>query len=726
MNAYSLGLSGSWWLLLLLAAAGISLGIYTYRYTIPAISKPRKIVQIILRSIAITLLLFALFEPVFTMITGKIELPSISVVLDNSISCSLNDAQFDRKKEYLEGLERAKLNSIDDKQLRYLLFDSDVRAFASFKPDSIKFDGQMTDISKSMEYVTAHSEENNTQAVVLFTDGAYNSGKNPLNDVDFLGKPVYVVGIGDSTEPKDVSLESIITNEVAYIDNPVPVNVNVKINGYDRGQVKLSLYDNDQFISEQEINVTSSSQASSAIFQYNPKQEGIRKLTVTASSLDGELTLKNNRLSEFINVLKNKRIVAIFAGAPSPDVSFLTNALSKQKGIEIKKYIQKKESEFFDNAPTVSDLKEAEVIIFVGFPISSSPSAIVELIRKEVEQGKPLMFIASLNTDYNKLKVFEDYLPFITLSSKPQEFLALPDIKPDALSSPLLRVYGNEKDLKLWNDLPPIFRTETFVKAKPEAQTVSGLKVNNVPLKEPLIMTYSFQKIKSIAVLGYGLWRWKLLGYAPEVAEERTDAIDLYDIFVSNSYRWLSVSQENKNVRIKTSKKYYITSESVEFLGQIYDNSFNPIDNANVSVKVSGGSTERDLVLTSLGNGRYFGKIDGLTDGDYFFKGEATVSGNKLGSDNGRFSVGELSLEYLNLRMNSQLLRAIAERSGGKFYVPSQVGSLIEDIKSKSSFKDKALTVRSDFALWNLPWLLGISLTCFAAEWFMRKRYGMV
>jgi len=42
------------------------------------------------------------------------------------------------------------------------------------------------------------------------------------------------------------------------------------------------------------------------LFQYHPKNEGIRKLTASISNLDGELTQKNNSISEFINVLKNK------------------------------------------------------------------------------------------------------------------------------------------------------------------------------------------------------------------------------------------------------------------------------------------------------------------------------------------------------------------------------------------------------------------------------------
>jgi len=43
---------------------------------------------------------------------------------------------------------------------------------------------------------------------------------------------------------------------------------------------------------------------------------------------------------------------------------------------------------------------------------------------------------------------------------------------------------------------------------------VASFKVNNVPLNEPFIITRNINSRKSVAIIGYGLYRWKLLGYA--------------------------------------------------------------------------------------------------------------------------------------------------------------------------------------------------------------------
>ncbi|TAL69982.1 MAG: hypothetical protein EPN82_05030 [Bacteroidetes bacterium] len=671
-------------------------------------------------------MLFIIFEPILTIISGSQEPPKLVVLLDNSLSLSQTDALGDRKIFFNKAIDNSNFSSLEKENIKTALFNSDIYSPEEFSIKELNFKGQLTDISKAIKWVSSNTEKENIQAVLLITDGAFNAGNNPVYDAEFLGKPIFTIGIGDSTEPRDVSVQSIITNENVYINNPVPVNVNIKVNGYNEGELTLRLLDNGVQIGEQKFTVNPDRKSFTAVFEYSPKQEGIRKLTTEISSFKNEITLRNNSANEFVNVLKNKRKIAIFSGSINPDYSFVKNSFQSEKGVEIISFIQKKGSEFYDKQPTEADVKDAEMFVLIGFPISETPPNVLQIIKKELEKGKPLLFIASQYLDYNKLKTLEEYLPFTTISSKPQEFLAVADIKPEYSSNPLLRVTGKDSDIDLWNQLPPVFRTETFVKVKPESEIVSGFKVNNAPLKEPLILTRTFGNKKSIAFLCYGLFRWKLLGYASELSKGRTETPDLFDIIIENSRKWLSTPQDNKQVIIRTTKKLYTNNETVEFLGQIYDAAYTPIENANVQVKVSGGNQERDLTLTSIGNGRYAGKLEGLPESDYFFTGTAIHNGNKIGSDKGRFNVGQIALEFQDLKMNSSLLHTISERTGGKFYLPESAKSFIRDLEQLKNFKPKSVTTRNESALWNLPLLLIISIICFGTEWFLRKRAGML
>ncbi len=725
MNSYSLGLSGSVWWLILFISIGILLTLYTYQRTIPPVSARKKTLLIMLRALGIALLLFALFEPVLTIVSGSEISPKLAILIDNSMSAGTNDAHGSRKKLFDEAIEKSGIKSLSDDETVVVYFDNKLRIEDEFNADSINYDGQFTNISKPIDYIREIAAKENIRAALLITDGAFNSGTNPVYDADLFGRPIFTIGIGDSTEPKDVSVQNIITNDIAYLDNPVPVNVNIKINGYYDNDLKIELLDNGNVAGEQKLSIHPDKEEYSLVFEYDPSSEGMHKLTIRAGRLDGEITYKNNYRSEFINVLRNKRVIAIFAGAPSADISFIKNVLNEEKGVEIKEFIQKKGASFY-NMPEAGDFKKAELFVLIGFPNKFTPSSVIENVKRELAAGKPILFVASNQTDYRKLKPIEPYLPFNTITSTRQEFMASPDIRPAYMSSPLLRISGSDDDIDKWNTLPPVFKTETFVKAKPESRIIAASKVNNVSLNEPMILSRDFQNKKSVAILAYGLYRWKLLGYAADISRGQTGTTDLFSILFKNCFRWLSVANKNKLVRIKTNKKFYSLNEKIRFVGQVYDASYTPIDNAAVSVQVRVDGQQRKLFLTAAGNGRYTGSMTGLPEGDFAFTGNAVLNSRHLGTDKGRFAIGETSIEFRDLTMNSGLLRNISGRTGGKFYLPETSGDFLSGLKASGAFKSRHVTSRSEFALWNISWLLGVALFCFALEWYIRKRAGMI
>jgi len=728
MNSYSLGITSSWLAVLGIIISALMYAIYCYRTTIPPITLGKKSLLITLRTFALGLFILALFEPILSFVRASIDSPKVAILLDNSQSMTITDSRGSRKVAFDKALNESKILSLDQ-EVTIASFQDAVRAIDKQRIDSMKFDGQLTDISSAIQWTSEQSESTNLRAGLMITDGAFNSGSNPLYEAELLGKPLYIIGIGDSIEPKDISIQTIITNELTYLESSVPVNVTIKSNGFsdnNNSPSKLILLDNGTPIAEQTLVLRTDQQAYSIVFDYRPKTEGVHKLTASISARNGELTTKNNSLSEFITVLKQKRRIVVFSGAPSSDVSFLRSIFTDEKGAEVKTYIQKQGAEYYDEELAPQALNESELIVLIGYPLSSTSNNSLQLIAQECERGKPLLFVSSLHTDYTKLKQLEQFLPFTVISSRPQEFMAFADIQAKSLSNSLLKIKGTDEDIAIWNQLPPLFKTETFVRAKPESQVLATIKVNSTPLSEPLILSREFQGKKSVGILGYGLYRWKLLGQAAELSKGRTDIQDVLTTFLQNTTRWLTITENQKTVRIKTSKKLYASGEKVEFIAQVYDQTLTPIENADISIKISGGKISREIKLTPLTNGRYNGQIDGLSEGDYVFTGSVLVAQKPYGTDNGRFSVGDIALEYQNVRMNSELLRQIAERTGGKFYTPSNAANFLDDFKKQPTFSPRTITQKSEFALWNLPWILAAGLLCFAAEWFIRKRAGMV
>ncbi|MFA5605103.1 MAG: hypothetical protein WC970_04490 [Dehalococcoidales bacterium] len=636
----------------------------------------------------------------------------------------MDDVGGNRKQKYDEALNKLDIENQDNDLFKISLFGDYLRNSVNFSIDSLTLSDNSSDISKAFKGLYNNTKEDNVQSVILVSDGSYNRGYNPIYAANEIGLPIFSIGIGDSTEPVDLSIQSIIMNEIAYIDNPVPVNINIKSKGFKDNSIKLNVFENDNLLETREILINEDLYETTVYYTYLPKVSGNRKISVKLEPLDGEISLKNNDMSEFIKVLKNKRIISLFAGAPNSDLSFIKQYLSTLTGIEVKEYIQSAGASFF-RQPTEKDISETEMFILVGFPISSTPDVILSSISRELKSGKPIFFISSLNTDFIKLRKLEEYLPFNTASSRAVEFEISPEFTSAAVNSPLLRVNGVQDDIEKWKNLAPVFRTETFVRPKPESEVLANIKVNNVQLNEPFLMSRNVNSRKSIAILGYGLYKWKLFSYASDIAKGRSDVFDAYTKLLENSIRWLSVTDINKKVSVSSIKSNYSKGERVEFSGQVYDDSYLPVDNADIHIKISGDDA-REISMISIGNGRYTASIDGINTGDYSFMADVKRAGTKIGSDNGRFIVGETGLEYRDIKMQAALLRNISESSGGKFYTVDNMQNILKDIKELKNFKEKIVNKRNDIALMNYPWLLALALAAFALEWIIRKRNGML
>jgi len=403
MDTFSLGFSGSAWFISFLLIIAVIFVIIYYLRTIPPVPVGIKMLLGGIRGLAIVLLVLVLFEPILSVIQSGEKKPKLAVLIDNSLSNGFRDALGDRQQAVRKAIENSNIQSLNDEEILYYSFDTDVKPFEVFNFDSLNFKGQTTNISNAVSFIGNKLNEENIRSVLLITDGEFNEGTNPIYFAEKSARNYYAIGIGDSSESKDISISSIITNEIAYVDNPVPVNVQIKTSGYSSGNITCTLMENNFVIEKKDLQITPQTSTLTAMFSFTPKKEGISKITAKISSLDGEITDKNNIKSDFIKVLKNKRRISIFSGSPNPDLSFLLNTFSNEKGLEIRTFIQKKGAEFYNPQPTKQEVLESEMIVFVGFPISSTPANVIEMIKEALQKEKPLLFIASQQTDYSKL-----------------------------------------------------------------------------------------------------------------------------------------------------------------------------------------------------------------------------------------------------------------------------------------------------------------------------------
>ncbi len=687
--------------------------VYVYRFTIPAISTPKKIFLVALRSLALILLLFVFFEPILTLAKKRILEPVNLIYLDNSRSIQIKDGT-NRSQTELNFEKGLKANGLSGNSPLYI-FGSKVESMGYDSLQKLNLSEGSTNFANI--FSTAAKNDKNIASIVIVSDGVINDGSDPLLTAEKLNIPVFTVGVGDSSARNDVEVKNVVYNEMIYAKTPTSIEAVITNTGFIGKSVTASLYENGSLTEQKNITLNSDG-VQNVNFTYTPQSGGEKKLSVVVSNTPGEFTFANNRKVFYIKVLSNKVKVLLIAGSPSSDVSFIKYSLLSDGNFEVHSITQVAQDKYVEHNDRQKLIDSADVFFLVGFPSKeTSPQILQSVVNGISNKDKPFFISLSDGVDYTKLKALQGELPF-TVGNTTNDYLEIqPDISSVQSDNPLLQ-NNAVNPIDAWNNLPPVYQPNIDLKAKPESETISRVKINNIPMNRPLIVTRRLGSKKSIAVLAKDIWRWKL--------ETAPKNLDLFDRFIISSVKWLNTKDEYKQVTIKTSKKLYSLGEQVDFSAQVYDQTFNPVSDANVKIKINSGSGSNEINLNSIGNGLYEGTFQTNKPGDYTFAGDAYQNNNKLGSDKGNFNIGEVDIEMVNPRMNYEFLSLLANRTGGKFFYNSDYTRLFPLLKQLDNRSSKNKIEVSDVNLWSDEWLLLAAILLFALEWFFRKRAGML
>jgi hypothetical protein len=724
MPDIELGFSTSALVVIVLVVTAVVLAVLFYRYTLPPVSRGTRVLLSMLRSLSLSLLLLLLCEPLLRTILSHVEPPAVAVLIDNSRSMSITDRSGKRSDELRALLRSGALRGPGNNL--YFSFGTTLRETSlealnrNLPDDSLFAEEESTNMAAALDGIGKLREERNIRATVLVSDGVYTEGINPIYPAEALGVPVYTLGIGDSLEQQDVVLIRVAANTLVYAGTEAPVEVTVRSSGYGGERAEVTLSDGRSILQRSPLALEQGTREYTIRLSYVPRGEGTQKYIVRVSPLPGELTTDNNQRVFFAKVLKSKLRVTIIAGAPSPDVSILKQTLNEDQNLSARSFTQRASGGFYEGDLTASVLDSTDCIMTIGFPSATTTPATLAMVRQSVESSSmPWFFVWGQEIREQLLTGLLPLLPFTTDAVLPAVQYVFPEPLQDQATHPVLAC-GDPTRIDRWRKLPPIFRTETDFRAKKDATVLAVSRIHNVITQDPLILFRRVNRQKTLAVTGYGLWRWRLM------AQGSADTDDMLALFLSNSIRWLTTREDDRPVRIAPGKEIFFQGEPVTFSGQVYDAGAKPISDAMLTVRVKGGDRDFDVLLQPSGNGLYDGSLEGLPSGDYTFTGTAQADGTDVGSDRGKFVVGERNLEFQDTRMNPGLLRQIALRSGGTFFTPANFPGMSDVLQSQSSYAAKVVREQQERELWNWWYMLAAIIVLLGVEWFLRKKNGML
>lgn len=710
----NISLSIHWLIVILIIVAALIFTIYSYRYTLPPISNLKKFFLILLRFSALMLLISIFFEPV-AYLQKKEEIQPIHLVfIDNSKSLSSIENQ-NELNQIVNELVNTK-SIFDKNQIRVFTFGSDVRELKSNEVSQITFNEKSTNLSKVFrlnEIIKDEKQNLSIASITLLTDGIITDGINPTYQAEKLDFPIFIFAVGDSSRKKDIIIKNVLFNENTYIGKPTTISATINNVGFSNSSVNISLIEESKVLDKQIIQLNESG-VNTVSFTYTPKDKGEKKLQLKIDPLEYESNKNNNSYPFFLKVDDEKSKVLILTGSPNPDFSFIKRVLESEESFIVNSVTQIGSDKFLEEN-IKSKIDSADVLFLISFPNKFTSTEVFNSVKNKIlNQKTPFFILINNDIDFNKLKLIETEIPVKLENISDSYIKAQPDI--NFTGSDRLVLINNITDDK-WNKLPPVLYPPNLVSPKTESRVISFIKTETNRLKFPLIIQRSIASSRSIAFVGKEFWRWKL--------QTNSDNF-VFDNLILNSSKWLNVKEDNRQFKVRTLKKFYSTNDEIEFVAELYDELLNPLDNAEIEVEIRNQNDVKTLPLSNLSNGLYEGKITLNKSGDYSFNAKAKIKNSVLHKAYGKFNVGDVDIEMIDLRMNYELLSELAKRTDGKVFSLDEYDSYVNKLKEINQNFSKVKTLESQIKLWSNEIILIIVILLLGIEWLLRKMFSLL
>ncbi|MDR0870487.1 MAG: glutamine amidotransferase, partial [Planctomycetaceae bacterium] len=289
-------------------------------------------------------------------------------------------------------------------------------------------------------------------------------------------------------------------------------------------------------------------------------------------------------------------------------------------------------------------------------------------------------------------------------------------LTPEGRRHYVLRLAANPlKNVEIWESFPPLAGANKLGKLKPGATLLAEGQDG-----QELLVSQLYGLGRVLAFAGDSTYRWRLGGFAEEHKRFWRQVVlwlaKMEGIMEGDC--WLTLD----SVRI-------LPGETAKF--QVFLQSADKQELRGFSAKATvikpDGSEERITLVDEEGTPT--GSFRNTTlPGDYTIKAEAThesfPADTPVKTAEARFIVQDKNLELDNPAASPQLLKNIAETTGGHSVVPEQFGKLLNELREKSGeLVEKRETKQP---LYDSPGLLWAFVCALCLEWFLRKYWGMV
>jgi hypothetical protein len=520
---------------------------------------------------------------------------------------------------------------------------------------------------------------------VLVSDGIVNRGNNPLYEAENLFVPIYTIGVGDTTPQVDLAISQIRAPEIIFRGDKIDILITVAAQNAQGKKMQFSLQQGTNIVSTKEITIADNQMATVFSATIEAKNAGILNFTAQVAALPEERNKINNKRQFSVEVIENRKKIAVVAAAPHPDVSALREALKKVEAYEVL---------WLDGTKSIpADV--ALVVVFV------QPGTQAQKLESQLKgyAGSLWLFVDPMS----RPNALNPFFPTVRMGESGGM----------ATSKPILNdnfgQFGLSADAKTWlKNLPDVTISASGVNANGTFENLFAANKGT-----PLAQYGNADKRKMVIFSFSGLWQLRIENFKQQNNHRFID-------------EWLQVTaqyltQDSRSNRLKiTYSKRQPAGLPFAVAAEVYDAAFQPFAGAEVSIRLQPQKGDFLDFAIPYADGNYKTDITALEAGTYSFTATAKM-GNETLKSSGNFLIEEMTLEDLDTRANFEVLKQMADASGGAFLTTKNIGDgLTQNIQTS---RIEQIDMRS-IPLIELKWLFFLGLLFLSIEWTLRRYFG--
>ncbi len=649
-----------------------------------------------LRFSAIFLILFLVLGPLFQLKLQRTDKPIIALLIDNSSSMVQEATTKTSVNTAVSELLKLQQELGEDYLVKTYTIGEKTK-----QSDNISFSEKQSNLSEGIKTVSEAHYNLNLAGIILASDGIYNVGEQPLYEAIQQKARIYTIAFGDSSRKKDVWIKHIKHNEIVFEGNNFLVQANIAANYFKGSLIEYSISENSKTILNGQLRLNSDPASEILTLNMPAASEGLHTYQLRLKPLFGEKNLLNNVYSFQIESLKSKQKIVLLAQSPHPDVSALVQTLKTNQNFDVFSYLIQDYKE--------EHLNDASLFILHQLPgLNGTGETLIKTLK---QRNKPIFFVLGKQSNANALA----NLGIVNIIGPPQNFNETQGWINENFSQFIIDEQLNEFIKKA----PPLISLYGTYKVSTDVSTLLNQQLGYVKTNNPLLFFSQAKGMKYAVLAGEGFWKWRLHDFLLNQNQLITQN------FVSKIVQWTASNTDQSRFRIYPMKKRFDETEAVLFEAEIYNESFELIQNQEIDLKIL-GENGRSYQYNLSKNGKGY-ELNAGRLGPGIYSYEASVLNNKsYPPKKGKFMVQALQTELVQTKADHGMLNALANETGGSMFLPNEIEKLKKSLQENAQIKPIIYEEEDLQLLLNAKWLFALILMMMTGEWLIRKWNGHI